>query len=362
MLSNIVVTHSPHISKPMSTRSVMLDVIIGLVPALIAAVYFFHTSALILLGACIIAAVVTEFLSNIIRAKQRPWESVTDLSAVLTAVILAMSLPPACPWWAAVVGTVFAIAIGKMVYGGLGANVFNPAMLGRTFLALSFGQMMTTFTVPAPIDACMSVISPAQVDARTQATPLGWSKEAIKANIKSGVYAAEGDDPAAEQAKQKAENAALTVNNQLVSTVTGAVGGCLGETSALMLILGGIYMLWRRAISFHIPLAVLTGAFVFGCAEYFANPHTSMTPWTHLCSGGLLMCAFFIATDPVTAPFTKRGMWIFGLGIGFLIMLIRVVGSYPEGVMFAVLFMNALTPLIDRLCKKVPAGGKPSNG
>jgi Na+-translocating ferredoxin:NAD+ oxidoreductase subunit D len=357
MLSKILVTHSPHISKPMSTRSVMLDVIIALVPAMCAAAYFFRGRAVVLLAACVVSAVVTEWLCNVIRKRSHPFESVTDCSAVLTAIILALSLPPHLPAWAAVIGTVFAIAIGKMVYGGLGANVFNPAMVGRTFLALSFGQLMTTFTVPATVDKAMSVISPTQVEARTQATPLGWSKEAIKARAKAALYADEEDEVAAEKSIALSKKAATAVNDQLGSAVMGAVGGCLGETSALMLALGGVYLLIRKAINFHIPLAVLSAALLFAGVTYYVNPQSSMTPWGHLCNGGLLMCAFFIATDPVTAPLTRRGMWIFGLGIGFVVMLIRIVGAYPEGVMFAVLLMNSVTPLIDRLCKRVPAGG-----
>jgi electron transport complex protein RnfD len=156
------------------------------------------------------------------------------------------------------------------------------------------------------------------------------------------------------------QTAAETVNGQLQHTFTGEVAGCLGETSALALILGGIYLLIRKSISFHTPAAVLISAFAFGAVAYAANPETMANPMTHLLSGGMLLCAFFIATDPVTAPLTRRGMWIFGAGVGLLIMLIRVVGEYPEGVMFAILLMNAVTPLIDRLCKRVPVGGKPN--
>ncbi|MFC1737604.1 RnfABCDGE type electron transport complex subunit D [Planctomycetota bacterium] len=339
MAKDIIVSPSPHISKPLSTRKVMVDVIIGLVPAMAMAGYYFRIYALILIGTCVISSVSTEWICNLIRKKSNPTESLGDFSAVLTGIILALSVPPSLPFWAAIIGSVFAIAIGKMVFGGLGSNIFNPAMVGRAFLTASFGMMMTTWTVPGTIDSAMPIISASSesVDARTQATPLAQSKEAIKS--KSG---------------------AEVVNEQMKELLTGEVGGCLGETSALALIIGGIYLLIRRTINFHIPLAVLLSAFVFAAIAYFINPDAYICPLAHLLSGGLLIGAFFIATDPVTAPLTRRGMWIFGAGVGAITMLIRIVGEYPEGVMFSVLLMNAATPLIDRFCRKVPTGGKPN--
>jgi len=335
----------------------MIDVIVGLAPAMVMAGYFYRSRTLILLAACVISAVVTEGLCNVLRKRPQPWESLGDFSAVLTGVILALSLPPHLPVSIAVIGSAVAIAIGKMVFGGLGANIFNPAMVGRTFLSASFGIWMTTWTVPAPIAPAMPEVSAtSELDARTQATPLAWAKQALKTRQK----ARDAEDQAeVEQIKAQGQAYAKTVNSQLRSTLVGKVAGCLGETSALALLLGGVYLLIRKTISIHIPAAVLLATLVFSSIAYIVNPETSITPLSHLCNGGLLLCAFFIATDPVTAPLTKRGMWIFGLGVGALIMLIRVVGEYPEGVMFAVLLMNAVTPLIDRLCKRIPAGGKP---
>lgn len=334
MLRDITVSSGPHISQDLSTRGVMIDVIIGLVPSMLAAGYFFRLHALMLVATCVISSVVTELLCNLIRKKPN---SLDDLSAVVTGIILAFSLPPAFPLWAAIIGSVFAIAIGKMVFGGLGANIFNPAMAGRAFLTASFGMMMTTWTVPATIDSAMPKISAENtIDVRTQATPLAWSKEA-----------------------QKKNTGAPEVNQQLKAAFVGSVGGCLGETSAFALLIGGIYLLIRRTISFHIPLAVILSALVFGSIAYLINPEAYASPLMHLCSGGLLIGAFFIATDPVTAPLTRRGMWLFGIGIGSITMLIRIVGEYPEGVMYSVLLMNAVTPLIDRLFKRIPAGGKP---
>ncbi|MFH1717590.1 MAG: RnfABCDGE type electron transport complex subunit D [Planctomycetota bacterium] len=333
MLSDITVSPSPHISEPLSTRGVMIDVVIGLAPAMAAAGYYFHMHAVMLIAACVISCAAAEYLCNLIRRKPN---SLDDFSAVVTGIILALSLPPGLPVWAAIVGSVFCIVIGKMVFGGLGANIFNPAMVGRTFLTASFGMMMTTWMVPATIDVNMPKISADnKVDTRTQATPLALSKEALK--TKRGAEA---------------------VNGQLGVAFTGEIGGCLGETSALVLLIGGIYLLARRTISFYIPLAVLLSAFVFGTITYLINSQAYVSPFVHLCSGGLLMGAFFIATDPVTAPLTRRGMWVFGIGVGAITMLIRVIGEYPEGVMYSVLLMNAVTPLIDRFFKRIPTGGK----
>ena len=349
MLSKITVSNAPHISEPLSTRGVMIDVIIGLAPAMAAAAFYFRLRAPILIATCVISCLVTEWLCNLIRKKPN---SLDDCSAVVTGIILALSLPPALPVWAAVIGSAFSIAIGKMVFGGLGSNIFNPAMAGRTFLTVSFGVMMTTWTVPSTIDSEIAQIDPDNkiksiteqglVNARTQATPLAWSKQAIKSQNKT-------DEPLAENYS----------NALFIHTLTGDTGGCLGETSAIALLVGGIYLLIRRTINFHIPAAVLISAFIFGGIAYMVNPNAYVPPWYHLAGGGMLLCAFFIATDPVTAPLTPKGMWIFGIGVGSITMLIRIVGEYPEGVMFSVLLMNAVTPLIDRLCKRIPAGGKP---
>ncbi len=345
MLTDIRVSCSPHISKHLSTRSVMIDVIIALAPAMAFAGYYFRIHALLLICTCVISCVATEWLCNVICKKPN---SLGDFSAVVTGIILALSLPPrSWPNWQiimiAVIGGVFSIAIGKMVFGGLGANIFNPAMVGRTFLTASFGVLMTTWAVPYTMDSDMSKIGPDNISAsntkefRTQATPLAWSKMAIKNELGADLYS----------------------ELQLKATITGEVGGSLGETSVIALLIGGIYLLIRRTINFHIPLAVITSAFVFATIAYLRDSYTYVPPLFHLSSGGLLLCAFFIATDPVTAPLTRRGMWIFGIGVGSITMLIRIVGVYQEGVMFSVLLMNAITPLIDKLCRRIPTGGKP---
>jgi electron transport complex protein RnfD len=314
----------------------MIDVVIGLVPAMAAAAYYFRLHTPVLIAACVISCVVTEWLSNLVRKKPN---SLGDFSAVVTGIILALSLPPGLPIWTAVIGGVFSIGVGKMVFGGLGANIFNPAMIGRAFLTASFGMLMTSWTVPAAIDPAMPAIAQENIlDARTQATPLAWSKLAIKNKLGADIYS----------------------EKQFKATITGAVGGCLGETSVIAILIGGLYLLIKRTISFHIPLAVLAAAFVFAGIAYLIDSFVYVQPLFHLTSGGLLLCAFFIATDPVTAPLTRGGMWLYGVGIGTIAMLIRIVGEYPEGVMYAVLLMNAVTPLIDMLFKCIPVGGRPS--
>ena len=345
MLSKITVSCAPHIGGPFSTRRVMGDVIIALVPAMLAAFYFFRVYALILIPTCVVSCIVTEWVCNLLLKKEKPLESLGDFSAVITGIILAMSLPPAIPFWAAILGSVVSIAIGKMVFGGLGANIFNPAMVGRAFLTASFGILMTTWTVPATIDSSLPKVSANMPDAVTQATPLAWSKQAIKAK--------------GEQSPDTAGPAAF-VNEQLKNLFVGSTAGCLGETSKLALILGAVYLLIRQVINWRIPIAVLLSAFALSSVGYLYNHEAYISPIAHLATGGILLGAFFIATDPVTAPLTSKGAWLFGAGVGALTILIRVVGEYPEGVMYAVLIMNGFTPLIDRLFKVLPKGGKPN--
>ncbi len=352
MLSKLTVSCSPHIGGPFSTRRVMGDVIIALVPAMLAAFYFFRIYALIIIPTCVITCVVTEWLCNVIRRKEKPFESLSDFSAVITGIILALSLPPAIPFWAAIIGSAVAIAIGKMVFGGLGSNIFNPAMVGRAFMTASFGILMTTWTVPSTINNNLPKVSPDTPNAITQATPLAWSKQAIKSKSAQTLQT--------EQIKATAPGQAGFVNTQLKNLFLGSTSGCLGETSKLAILLGGLYLLIRKAFNWRIPAAVIASTFIFGSVGYLANHSAYVSPLTQLSTGGILLCAFFIATDPVTAPLTNKGAWLFGAGIGALTMLIRTVGEYPEGVMYAVLLMNSVTPLIDRLFKLIPAGGRPN--
>ncbi len=334
MLNKITVSPAPHISANLTTRRVMLDVIIGLLPSMAAALIFFRFRAALILLTCVGACLLSEWICDRIRKKP---QTLDDLSAVVTGLILGMSLPPAIPVFVAVIGSVLAIVIVKMLFGGLGSNVFNPAMAARAFLTATFGVAMTTWTVPATTDSAMPILSAASPAAITQATPLAWSKMA-----------------------QKKEAKAQEANSMTVNAFWGNRGGCLGETSAAALIIGGVYLLIRKTISWHIPASVLLSAGAVSLAAWLLRPEQYASPLLHLFGGGMMIGAFFIATDPVTAPLTVKGRWLFGIGVGGLIMLIRLVGEYPEGVMYAVLIMNALSPLIDRFCKRIPAGGLPN--
>jgi electron transport complex protein RnfD len=342
MAQILTVSPSPHINKHHSTQSIMLHVIIALLPATVAAVIFFRMQAVCVTATCIITCMISEWLCNWFRKKPN---SLGDLSAVVTGIILAFSVPPALPIWAAVIGSGFAIMIGKMVFGGLGANIFNPAMIGRAFLTASFGMLMTTWTVPATIDKSMPIMSAANSTVMTQATPLGWSKQAIKTkDVKD---------------ESKKVNASIA-NGMIKDLITGSRGGCIGETSSIALIIGGIYLIIMGIITWHIPVAVLLSCLFFSSIPYTCNNAVYASPIFHLLSGGMLIGAFFIATDPVTSPLTLKGQWIFGVGVGGLTILIRTLGAYPEGMMFSILLMNSVTPLIEKFCKVVPAGGIPN--
>ena len=354
-IKKLNVSPGPHISGDYSTTAVMRDVLIALAPAAAMGIYYFRQQAAILIAVCIISCVLTEWLCCKIRKKS---STIGDLSATVTALILAMSLPPAIPPVYAAIGCVFTIAISKMVFGGLGCNPFNPAMVGRVFLTACFGMAMTTWTLPAILNPDMPQIgaSDAQItacsfddqveaDAITQATPLGWVKKAISTrNIEDASKIVKAN----------------YANSQLKAAFYGYTGGCLGETSGLALLIGGLYMLIRKTITWVVPVCVLASAFIFAEIVFLFDSSAFANPLLHIFSGGMLICAFFIATDPVTIPISRKGMAIFGIGTGTLIMLIRTFGGYPEGVMYAILIMNALTPLIDRFCKLKPIGGVPN--
>jgi electron transport complex protein RnfD len=338
----------------------MGDVLIGLTPAIIASVYHFRLNAVILLLTCIVSCLACEALCNLMLKRK---QSAGDLSAVVTAVILALSLPPKLPVSMAIVGSFFAIGICKMAFGGLGNNIFNPAMGARAFLMVSFGMSMATWQLPAQLNPEMPTLSPktqisadfmqaadieagsVEIDAVTQATPLSWVKKAIKS--RSATEAAD---------IVKAEYP----NSQLRFALLGNTAGSLGETNALALLIGGIYLLVRRTITWHVPVAVLGSAFIFAEIAFAVDSEAFANPLLHIVSGGIMMCAFFIATDPVSSPMTRTGMIVFGCGVGLLIVLIRMFGAFPEGVMFAILIMNALSPLIDRVCVSKPIGGFPN--
>ena len=311
----IHVAPSPHVSSmAMTTRGMMRDVLIALIPVVAAAFLFFGWLAAKQLLICTAASLAAEALFTTMRG--RPL-SLTDLSAVVTGLVLGLSLPGTAPWYVGFIGAVVAIGIGKMVFGGLGMNIFNPAMVGRAFVMIAFAGSMA---------ASGYILPGSGVDAVSQATPLTAFKQ-------SGTVV------------------------PLASMVIGNVNGSLGETSFLACLLGGIYLCVRRAASWEIPAGILLSVLVIAGLVNLFNLGAAWTVLHQLAGGSLLFGAFYIATDPVTSPLTARGRWIYGIGIGVIIMLLRYFSGYPEGVMFAVLLMNAVTPLINRWNIPRPFGG-----
>jgi len=329
------VAPSPHLSdSTLTTRRMMIDVLIALVPVMVMAVVVFEWYAVVQVGLCVLVCTGTEAVAGWMRGRRAP---IDDYSAAVTGVILGLSLPWSAPWYVAVIGSVTAIGLGKAVFGGLGYNIFNPAMVGRAFVMLSFAKQL---------GAGAYVFTHAKLAVLTQATPLSIAKQ-FAADLTAGKVTA-GD------AQVKLEAA-----NDFWALLVGWQNGSLGETSALALLIGGAYLCVRRAASWQIPAGILLSAFLFVELGHWTDL-TVFSPLRHLISGSLLLGAFFIATDPVTSPVTSTGKFIFGLGIGFLTVVIRLFSGYPEGVMFAVLLMNASVPFVNRWTVPRPLGGPPT--
>jgi len=301
---------SPHFNDKDSVSKIMYSVIISLIPAIAASFYFFGIKALALYVVSVSTCLVTEALFLWIRKK--PIRSLLDGSAIITGLLLAMTLPPSISLDIVMIGAIIAIAIGKQVFGGLGYNIFNPALVGRAFLQTSFPLAMTTWIPPVSL----------KINTATFATPL--------ANLKFQNAIAQGT---------------LTPAKQLF---WGNVGGCLGETSAIALLLGAAFLLYKRSIAWRIPLGIIFSLTCFTGIFWLMNPSKYASPLFHVLAGGLLIGAFFMATDMVTSPITLVGTWIYSLVMGLLIGLIRLFGGYPEGVMFSILFMNIFVPLLNR--------------
>jgi len=311
MTNNIfTLQSSPHFKDKDSVPKIMYAVVVSLAPAVAASLYFFRIRALVLLLSCVAACLATEALFLWLRKK--PLHSLRDGSAVITGMLLAMTLPPSLSLEMAIIGAVVAIAVGKQVFGGLGYNIFNPALVGRAFLQTAFPVAMTTWIPPVVL----------KINTITFATPLG--------NLRFQDAIAKGT---------------LT---PLKDLFLGNVGGCLGETSAIALILGGLFLLIRRVIDWRIPAGILLSLTAFTGAFWLANPEKYASPLFHILAGGLLIGAFFMATDMVTSPINPLGTWIYALGIGIVVGLIRLFGGFAEGVMYSILFMNAFVPLLNR--------------
>lgn len=304
---------APHIFHgALTTRAMMRDVLIALLPIVAVALWQFRLYTVIQLALGVGSALIAEVLFQRLRGRRGTW---LDGSAAVTGAILALSLPAAAPWYVGVVGGFVAIGLGKVVFGGLGHNIFNPAMVGRAFALMAFPQAMGASAYVVP-----------EVDGLTQATPL----TALKMWGQS---------------------------TGLLPLLTGATNGSIGETSALACLLGGAYLCARRTASYEIPVAAILALGILSALGSRLGQVSGWTPLHELCSGAFLFGAFYIATDPVTSPLTPAGKWWFGAGFGALVFLIRKMSGYPEGVMFAVLVMNGLVPLLNRMTIPVPVGG-----
>lgn len=318
--SRVRVSPAPHIRANTSTRRIMLDVLIALVPAVFCGVLFFGMRALALVAVSVLACVGFEYLWQKLLHKS---VMVHDLTAVVTGVLLALNLPVTVPFWLPVIGAFFAIIIVKQMFGGVGSNFVNPAMAGRAFLLASWPVLMTRFVLPFAGGFFVPV------DVMTTATPLSVIKSA-----------------------QGFENLP-----SILSMFTGNIGGCIGETSALALILGGLYLVLRRVITFHIPASFVGTVAVLSFLFSKGSMSAVDSLLYNVLGGGLLLGAIFMATDYVTSPMTKKGQVIMGVGCGAITFLIRHFGGYPEGVTYGILLMNIATPLIDRWCRPKKFGG-----
>lgn len=311
-MANFVVSGTPHVRSKESIQSIMRDVIIALVPATAAGIYYFGLRALILIVAAIISAVFFEWLYEKITKKP---VTINDLSAVVTGLLLAMNLPASAPVWVAIVGSAFAIIFAKQLFGGLGQNFINPALAGRAFLLASYPTEMTTWVVPNGLAA----------DAATYATPL--------AQLKNG-----------------------TLDASLGQLVLGQVGGTVGETCAIALIIGGIYLLYKHVISWKIPVIYIATVFILFAV---IGRHGMRMPLQEIFAGGVMLGGIFMATDYASSPVTPKGQVIFAVGAGLLTYLIRTFGGYPEGVSYSILIMNCCVPLIERFTEPTIFGALP---
>ena len=312
-MEKLLVSPSPHLHTKTSTKSLMRDVVIALLPAVAVSVLFYGWSELLVLGVSVASCVLLEYL--ITKYLLKGTCTIGDWSAVITGVLLALNLPATTPWWVVLIGAVFAIGVAKMTFGGIGQNLFNPAIAGRVFLLISFPTYMTDWTKP------QGFIGNAVTDAYTGATPLGLVSE-------GGAGAVEGMD----------------YMNMLFLNI----GGSAGELSAVALLVGFVYLLARKVIRPYITLSIWATVAVFSGIFWLINPAEFTDPLFNLLTGGLLLGSIFMATDYVTSPMSNWGGVIFGVGIGVITMLIRFFGAYPEGVSFAILIMNSVVPLLNK--------------
>ncbi|HEX2394188.1 MAG TPA: RnfABCDGE type electron transport complex subunit D [Bacteroidales bacterium] len=329
----LTVSPSPHISTDLSLNKLMYGVIISLIPAFLVTVYVFGIGAILVTAVSVVSCVLAE--AAIQRYIMKVPLRISDGSAIVTGILLAFNLPSNLPWWMVVVGALFAIGVGKMTYGGLGNNPFNPALAGRVFLLISFPVHMTSW--PLPVTSRFEYI-----DASTGATPLGFLKEALRNG-------------------ETVQNVMDQIPGHMQLFI-GQMGGSLGEVSALALLIGFAYLLFRKIITWHIPVTMIASIYIFTGILWLIDPSTNATPLFHILTGGVMLGAIYMATDLVTSPMTKKGMVIFAAGIGIITVVIRKFGAYPEGVSFAILIMNAFVPLINKYVKPKRFGEEVKNG
>lgn len=312
----LTLTTSPHLHSGESVPKIMRQVIWALIPVIGAAVYFFGLRALLLLVVCSGASLLAEHICQKLRRRAT---TVGDGSGLITGILLALILPPAIPFWTAALGAVVAIVMGKIIFGGLGHNKFNPALVGRAFLQAAFPVLMTTWSLPG--QKFLSL----QIDAVSQATPLAAMKFQHQLSEYSNLF-------------------------------WGNISGSLGETSVFAILLGGLYLVVKKIADWRIIAGIFGSTIVFSSVLWQLNPAQYVDPMFHLFSGGFMLGTFFMATDMIASPTTPRGRWIYGLGIGSLIILIRTFSGLPEGVMYAILLMNAISPLIERYTQPLKYG------
>ena len=329
-MNMFTVSGSPHVHGEYSTPKIMYGVVIAMVPAILVSIWFFGIDAVRVLVLAVAASIFFEWVIQKYLMKET--STIADGSALVTGILLAFNVPSNLPSWMVIIGALVAIGMAKMSFGGLGKNVFNPALVARVFLLISFPVQMTSWPKPRAITEGLA-------DVITGPTPLGIVKEGLGAG--------------------KTMSELTPEIPTYLQDMTGQMGGSMGEVSAIALILGGIYMLWKKIITWHIPVAVLGTTALFTGILWGFNPESYADPAFHLLTGGLMLGAIFMATDMVTSPMTHGGQLLFGVGVGILTVLIRVWGAYPEGVSFAILLMNAVVPLINRGFKPKRFGTNP---
>lgn len=319
-MTKLLVSASPHIHGPESTPRLMRHVLIALVPAVLVSFYFAGVQAMLVMAVSVLGCMGVEYL--ITRFFLHKPTTLADLSAAVTGVLLALNLPASSPWWMVLIGAVVAIGVAKMTFGGLGNNVFNPALVGRVFLFISFPTYMTHWDVRPSLFGA---------DGFSGATPLAYMKEGLSGGL---------------SADSLMQSAPFSYGDLFL----GRLDGSLGEASVVAILIGLVYLLVTKVIRPHIPVAILGTVFLLSGALWLVNPARFADPLFHLLTGGLMLGAVFMATDYVTSPMNARGMVVYGVGIGLVTVLIRDFGSFPEGVSFAILFMNAWVPLINKSC------------